>query len=323
MHGVSRYFDPGYVRALTNVSFEIHRGEVFGLLGPSGSGKSTVARILTGWLTPSEGKAKVFERSPRRRAVRANISYLPQKLSDAHSQFLLRVIGFFRDLIKGVKPQAPSQNSSSNPRVRELIAATKRIVAQKTRLVLLDEPFLDLEAGDRSEMKDLIRMIAQQGRTIIICSRSLHDANAVCSRVAVLHRGELQALGTIQDLLASRESLRCMVDLLPDETAKTLLRGIRQELGISDLTSLSWSEKQTEKPTAEETPTRALPQSAESVTDAVLQSVSKPAPLGDTRVAEPTSSVNYELLASLTKPIDDTANPSASHDTTLPTAKNE
>ena len=318
--GVSRYFDPGYVRVVTNVNFEVHGGEVFGLLGPSGSGKSAVARILAGRLTPSEGKVKVFGRSPRRRTVRARISYLPQKPSHDCSQFLVRVIGFFTDLVQGVNSRASRRHSSYRPRGEERIAATKRIVVQKTRLVLLDEPFLDLDAGDRREMKDLIRIIAQQGRTVIVCSRSLNDAKAVCSRVAVLSRGEIQALGTVEELLASRANLRLVVDLLPDETATNLLRAIRQELGVSDLESTLSSGTQTKRSKADETPKQGIPQPAESAAAALLRSLSKRAPSGCSQVPEPALSVNHELLAALTKPIDEKSDRGASHEAQLPRA---
>src|ERR1017187_10740598 len=99
MQGVSRYFDkPGFVRALTNVSFEVRRGEVFGLLGPSGSGKSTTLRVLAGRLPPSEGKARVFGRSPRRHSARMRVGYLPQRASHNKSHLLAQVAGFLRDV---------------------------------------------------------------------------------------------------------------------------------------------------------------------------------------------------------------------------------
>jgi len=71
MRHVTRYFENhGFVRALTNVSLEIRRGEIFGVLGPKGSGKSTALRILAGRLSVSDGKVKVFRRSPCRLSVR-------------------------------------------------------------------------------------------------------------------------------------------------------------------------------------------------------------------------------------------------------------
>src|ERR1039457_4972242 len=99
MRGVSRYaYNPHFVRALTDVSFEVRRGEVFGLLGPSGSGKTTTIRILAGRLSPSEGKARMFGRPPRRHSARMRVGYLPQRPSHTKSHFLAQVVGFLRDV---------------------------------------------------------------------------------------------------------------------------------------------------------------------------------------------------------------------------------
>src|SRR2546427_9756970 len=96
---VSRYFDnPHSVRALTRVSFEVRRGEVFGLLGPSGSGKSTTLRILAGRLSPSEGKARVFGSKPRRHSVKMRVGYLPQRPSHNRSHLLVQALGLLRAL---------------------------------------------------------------------------------------------------------------------------------------------------------------------------------------------------------------------------------
>src|ERR1700757_983997 len=77
MQGVSRHFErPSFVSALRRVSFGIHQGEIFGLLRPGDSGKSTILRILAGRLRPSEGKVKVFGRSPRQRSVKARVGFL-------------------------------------------------------------------------------------------------------------------------------------------------------------------------------------------------------------------------------------------------------
>src|SRR5438132_1596661 len=99
MRHVSRYFEnPGFVRALLNATFEIRRGEIFGILGPKGSGKSTALRILAGRLSTSEGKARVFGRSPRRSGVKARIGYLPQMDADGDVAQGIRsvLVRFFR-----------------------------------------------------------------------------------------------------------------------------------------------------------------------------------------------------------------------------------
>lgn len=303
MRGVSRFFDPGCVRALSNLTFEVYRGEIFGLLGPFGSGKSTAIRILAGWLSPSEGKARVFARSPRRGGVKARISFLPQKPSDARSRFLTQAIGFFRDLVAGANRNDGSEAVPFMANGRERIAAMKRIVVQNTRLVLLDEPFLALDANSHDEMMELIRTVAQNGRTVVLCSRSLLHAKSVCDRIAVLHRGELQAVGTLEQFFATRENLRFIVDLLPDETADTLLDLIRREVAVPGAANNPPLEHQKESlQPVQEVELPCAPAPTESVADKLLTPLLKTVPTTENRVAYPTSSVDHELLDALTKP---------------------
>jgi ABC-2 type transport system ATP-binding protein len=302
LRSVSRYFDPGYVRALTNVSFEVYRGEVFGLLGPSGSGKSTAARILAGWLSTSEGKAKVLGRSFWRRAVRARVSYLPQDPNHAYSQFLIQAIGFFKDLVRGAQPETSKEKLAYKPNGKERMAAMKRIVVQKTRLVLLDEPFLALDETSRGEMTQLIHDLVFQGRTVILCCGSLDDAKGVCDRIGILNRGELQMVGTLEQLLAKRENLRLIVDLLPDKTAARLLQIICNEIGVSTSPSGSPVGLQQEmQPQEQEANPPCTAQETESAADKVLTPLLKTTATGEVRASEPTSSVDHELLAALTK----------------------
>jgi ABC-type multidrug transport system ATPase subunit len=152
MRHVTRFLDNHdngpLIRAIGDVSFELRTGEVVGLLGPSRSGKSTMMRILAGRLATSEGNVRVFARSPRWGAIRARISYLPQKQSDAQSDFVAQVMSFFRDLVAGVKRKRPTaEEVSGQPDPNRRLAVVTRIMLQKSRLVLFDEPFVGLAAA--------------------------------------------------------------------------------------------------------------------------------------------------------------------------------
>src|ERR1017187_1467766 len=140
MQGVSRYFDkPGFVRALSNVSFEVRRGEVFGLLGPSGSGKSTAIRILAGRLSPSEGKARGFGRPPRPRAARMRVGYLPQRRSHPKPHRLAQVMDFLRDVfIWRASGPRPKPDDIIPPNIRSSVL--KQVLLKNPDLLLLDEP---------------------------------------------------------------------------------------------------------------------------------------------------------------------------------------
>jgi ABC-type multidrug transport system ATPase subunit len=323
MRHVTRFLDNHdngpLIRAIGDVSFELRTGEVVGLLGPSRSGKSTTMRILAGRLATSEGKIRVFARSPRWRAIRARISYLPQKPTDARSDFVAEVMSFFRDLVAGVKRKRPTaEEVSGQPDPSRRLAVVTRIMLQKTRLVLLDEPFVGLAAADREEMTRLIRTMAEQGRTVFVCSTSLFDIAHLCSRLICLYRGEIQAIGNLHQLLERRESLRFVADLLPDEMAERLLEIIRHGIGISapgSSSSPGVQEMLAQVKKTEESPCDAPLVAPAS--DTILALLLKAGTRTDPQVVDPTLTVNHEMLTALTRPTDG-ASPSPSEQPKLP-----
>jgi hypothetical protein len=179
----------------------------------------------------------------------------------------------------------------------------KRILFQKTKVVLLDEPFLALDAPGRIEMMECIRTIAQQGRTVIVCSDSLIHTKDICNRLAILYRGEVQAIGTIEELLAKPENLRFITDLLPDEMAGRLLEMVRLGIGVSD--PIIGPPPQTQgrapaqSPAAEAMPLGRMPG---PTPETILAPLLRATPTGSDQVSEPTSTVNHEMLAALARP---------------------
>ena len=231
MRGVSRYFDKHrFVRALTNVSFEVRRGEVFGLLGPSGSGKSTTIRILAGRLSTSEGNARVFGRPPRRRAARARVGYLAQRPSHNQSHLWAQIVDLLRDLFIWRKRQLRSADGALLPgNERSLIL--KQVLIKNPDFLLLDEPFVALDPAGCAEIKDLIAALARRGKTVILASDSLAHAKDVCDRFAVYYAGRIEALGTLDEILATPDAIRVTGPVLPQATAQRVLEALREGLG--------------------------------------------------------------------------------------------
>ncbi len=232
MRSVSQYFNINrrWARALTEVSFEVHPQEVFGLLGPSASGKSTTLRILAGQIAPSEGKARVFGRSPRHRSAKRRMGYLPQSLSPDPSRRFAQASVFLRALLiwRRMPPRSKLLDIAHGNGRRILL---RQLLARNPDLLLLDEPFSGLAPARCVEMKDLIRAWAQRGRTVILTSRSWAHAKDVCDRFAVCHAGRIEAIGTLDEILSAADALRVTGPLLPPETARRVLTLIREDLG--------------------------------------------------------------------------------------------
>ncbi len=230
MHRVARFFDHfGLVRALIDVSFDVRRGEVFGLLGPKGSGKSTTLRILAGRLRPSEGKVKVFARSPRSRRARARIGYLLEPGSHRRPMDSPGLLAFLRELL-GSSARRPSREVSESSLAAQRQASLMQVLLKGPDLLLLDEPFFFLEPASCRQFKDLILALARRGKTVVLSSDTLSDAKDVCTRMAVYFAGRIQAVGTLEELLADPEAVRFMAPLLPRQTTERILNIIREGL---------------------------------------------------------------------------------------------
>jgi ABC-2 type transport system ATP-binding protein len=230
LHEVSRYFtSPQFVRALTHASFEVRRGEVFGLLGPAGSGKSTALRILAGRLSPSDGKARVFGRPPRRPAARKRVGYLPGKPSQSQPHLFTRGLRFLGRLFPHPKLSPHSEPAEALPSNKRLLLV-KQLLLKNPELLLLDEPFAGLDATGCLEMSQLIADAAQGGKAVILTSDSLACAKDVCERVAVLYASRIEAIGTLEEILALPDAIRFTGPVLPRETVQRVLGAIGEDL---------------------------------------------------------------------------------------------
>jgi ABC-type multidrug transport system ATPase subunit len=220
---VSKFFDSlwngDFVWALRNVTFEVRRGEVLGLLGPSGSGKSTALQMLAGKLRPVEGKVEVFGRSPRSRWAKARIGYLPQR-ADASTRFERSSLrGLFNRLL-GIS------SGQSLPAGVGFMHALRN----KPDLILLDDPFDAVNTTANLAIREKIRALAQNGRTIVVTSSLLSEVHGLCDRLAVFSAGTVMALGTVNELLADAHALNFLAPVLPQTLSRRLREMIRESL---------------------------------------------------------------------------------------------
>jgi ABC-2 type transport system ATP-binding protein len=296
---VSRYFDqPSFVRALTNVNLEVYRGEVFGLLGPADCGKSTLIRILAGRLSPSEGRAKVFGRSPKARAMRARVGYLPQNSNDTRSHLLSDAADFLKEVFWLTRLGYRKSQPTPDARGKDRRGMLRQILIKNPELVLLDEPFSELDPAACDEVLEFIHVLKRHGRTVVLSDNALARAKDICDRLAVLRRGEIEAIGTLPDLLATRAGLHYVSELLPQATAERVLNAIRQDLGVPHHPGQTSIETQ-----------NANKMNAVPTPDGVLLPLVKkvgPDPAKPLSSVQSEPKVNHEMLAALTSnPTDD------------------
>jgi ABC-2 type transport system ATP-binding protein len=206
----------GPVRAVNGLDLEIRVGECFGLLGPNGAGKTTTIEILEGLLAPTAGDVEVLGRRwghhdddlRQRLGISLQETRFPEKLS------VLEVLRLFRSFYRrGQEPShviaAVGLTEKSSAWVGKLSGGQRQRLAVACALVgdpdllFLDEPTTGLDPQSRRQLWEIIRAFGRQGRTIVITTHYMDEAERLCQRVAIVDRGQVIALGTPAELIAS------------------------------------------------------------------------------------------------------------------------
>ncbi|MFZ2053308.1 MAG: ABC transporter ATP-binding protein [Candidatus Aminicenantales bacterium] len=209
----------GDLRAVDGVSFEVRRGEVFGMVGPNGAGKTTTIECLEGLRRPSEGGARVLDLDPQRDGyelrerigVQLQQSALPDRLRvrevlDLFAAFYRHPLDWrpiLDDLGLGDKASAPFAKLSGGQKQRLFIALA---LVNDPEIVFLDELTTGLDPQARQAMWDLVKRIRDRGKTVFLTTHYMEEAEELCDRVAVMDRGRIVALDTPQNLIASLEA---------------------------------------------------------------------------------------------------------------------
>jgi len=209
----------GTVTALKNASFQVNRGEVVGFLGPNGAGKTTTMKILTCFIAPSAGTARIggadiFE-DPI--AVREAIGYLPENTPLYTEMLVLEYLEFVGKMrgLRGAGLQARLRRVVEETSLGEVIGKSigelskgfrqrvglAQALIHEPPVLILDEPISGLDPNQASEIRELIREIGRE-RTIILSTHNLAEVQVTCGRVLIISQGQLVADDTPEELAA-------------------------------------------------------------------------------------------------------------------------
>lgn len=213
--GLTMHYGP--VVALNDVSFEVQQGEIVALLGPNGAGKSTTMKILTTYLHPTKGTAKVdgIDVLENPLEVRRKIGYLPETLPlymDMEVRSYLNFVGEARGL-RGDKLKKRTElvlaETGLEPMYRKVIRELSKGYKQRTALaqalihdpevIILDEPTSGLDPHQILEIRRLIRSLAE-GRTVLISTHILQEVEATADRIVIISNGHIVGDGTLKEL---------------------------------------------------------------------------------------------------------------------------
>jgi len=199
------------VLALDNVSLSLNSGEIVALLGPNGAGKSTAVRLLMGLSSPTSGSVKIFDEDPRQNRARLRTGVM---LQVGRAPEMLRVrehIELFRGYYPRPMPyeeivRAAALNGIENRMFGQLSGGQKQRVlfalalAGDPDLIFLDEPTVGLDIESRRTMWAQIRSLADRGKTVLLTTHYLEEADALAHRILVLNKGRIVCEGTPQEV---------------------------------------------------------------------------------------------------------------------------
>jgi len=226
------------VQALKALDLQVHRGEIFGLLGPNGSGKTTTIKLLLGLLFPTEGEARIFNEPTSNVSKNERIGYLPEETylykflnAEETLQFygrLFKMPASERNKRVGQLIDMVGLTAAKHRQLREYSKGMQRRIGlaqaliNNPELILLDEPTSGLDPIGTAEIKELIRELREQGKTVVLSGHLLADMQDICDRIAILHRGELKELGKVADLLTVQDVTQIRARNLPPQAVSEI-----------------------------------------------------------------------------------------------------
>jgi ABC-type multidrug transport system ATPase subunit len=244
VHKVSKTYQQGSLRALNEVSFEVKKGELFGLIGPDGAGKTSLFRILTTLLLPDEGSATVhgYDVVKDLRAIRKIVGYMPGRFSLYQDLSVEENLNFFAtvfntslaenyDLIKDIyvqiEPFRTRRAGKLSGGMKQKLALCCALI-HRPKVLFLDEPTTGVDTVSRKEFWDMLQRLKAQGITILVSTPYMDEAT-LCERIALIQGGKILSIDTPDQIMAQFPQ---NLYAIKAEQMSKLLRDLRQFSGI-------------------------------------------------------------------------------------------
>jgi len=249
--------DYGTLRAVDHIDFEINEGEILGFLGPNGAGKTTTLKVITCFLSPTEGNIFVEDKNVLEDSleIRKIIGYLPEN-NPLYSEMTvfdylkfiaeIRQITNFKSRLREVIEKCglhgvvekPINTLSKGYKQRVGIA---QAIIHDPKILILDEPTSGLDPNQIVEIRELIKELGKE-KTLIISSHILQEVQAVCDRIVIIHKGKIVADGSTEELKSSfQNKTKLVLELIAREDE---IHSIKEN--IEDISLLSITPKEDE-----------------------------------------------------------------------------
>ena len=258
----------GRIQALKNVSFEIQKGRVYGILGPNGSGKSTTLGIVLNVVNKTsgdyrwfDGKIQTHEALKKVGAIIERPNFYPYMTAEENLKLVCKIksIDYSKIIEKldlvGLSERKDSKFSTFSLGMKQRLAIASALL-NDPEILILDEPTNGLDPQGIHQIRDIIKKIASQGTTILLASHLLDEVEKVCSHVIVLRKGEILYSGSVDGMSANEGFFEVMadnnvllktvlqehaaIDRITEEEGKTLVY-LKSDLSASELNQFLFS----------------------------------------------------------------------------------
>jgi ABC-2 type transport system ATP-binding protein len=238
------------VPSLVDCSLTVYHGETFGLLGPNGAGKTTLLKTLLGIVQPTSGKATLLGKAIGDTSVRQKLGYLPENAYYydylTAYEFLEFTASLFQIPQSVQKQRIPqlldlvglAQKTAKKKQLRQYSKGMVQRVGMAQALindpevVFFDEPMSGLDPMGRYQVRQIILSLKEQGKTIFFNSHILADVEKICDRIAILARGELIAMGSLEEILGKGDHYQVMVKTENEDSLQEWLVNLVQDNNI-------------------------------------------------------------------------------------------
>ena len=234
------------IESVKDLSFSMEQGEIIGFVGHNGAGKTTTIKMIMGFITPTSGEISVFGKKPGDREVKSKIGFLPERPYFYSELTAMEVLKYFGKL-SGLSGRILNDKAENvlkkvglyEDRNRKLASYSKgmlqriglaQAIIHDPELVIMDEPMSGLDPIGRKEVKDIIRGLKRDGKSVIFSSHILSDIENLSDRVLIIEHGKLKSFGSLHEIIRP-EDVRYTIEFACDSSMKdaifALFDGVR------------------------------------------------------------------------------------------------
>src|ERR1700740_2263900 len=245
----------GKQKALNDVSFEVHAGEIIGFLGPNGADKSTMMKILTCFIPQTSGKASVcgFDVSEQSIDVRRNVGYLPEHnplYLDMYVKEYLEFIGGLHKIpnararvkemveLTGLQIEQNKKIGALSKGYRQRVGIAQAMI-HNPKVLILDEPTTGLDPNQLEEIRNLIKQTGKE-KTVMLSTHIMQEVEAVCDRVIIINKGNIVANDDTQHLQESSQQKIVLRVEFDKETSKNSIKNIEGVIEVKLVEGNTW-----------------------------------------------------------------------------------